>query len=199
MLRPFDARVLVTKPKREEQTSSGIILPDTVNEQGQTALGVVQAVGPGSRNAMSGEPMDMGIEVGQTIVYTKFSATEMEYEGNEYHVVTERDIIAVVEEWMPLSRFGRRHERTFGKEKEEWDGNFRQPPKPDSYYTKIKGQCRWCGNMIVKDDGTINERRSWHEDCATEYMIIYHSREQRAQVRKRDKGVCNHCGKFAMK
>ena len=42
--------------------------------------------------------MDMGIEVGQTIVYTKFSATEMEYEGNEYHVVTERDIIAVVEE-----------------------------------------------------------------------------------------------------
>ena len=42
---------------------------------------------------------------------------------------------------MPLSRFGRRHERTFGKEKEEWDGNFRKPPKPDSYYTKIKGQC----------------------------------------------------------
>ena len=96
---------------------------------------------------------------------------------------------------MPLSRFGRRHERTFGKEKEEWDGNFRKPPKPDSYYTKIKGQCRWCGNMIVNEDGTINERRSWHEECATEYMIIYHSREQRAQLRKRDKGVCNHCGK----
>ena len=95
---------------------------------------------------------------------------------------------------MPLSRFGRRHERTFGKEKEEWDGNFRKPPKPDSYYTKIKGQCRWCGNMIVKDDGTINERRSWHEDCATEYMLIYHSKEQRAHVRKRDKGQCNHCG-----
>ena len=98
MLRPIDARVVVKKPEREEQTASGIILPDTVNEQGQTALGVVQAVGPGSRNAMSGEPMDMGIEVGQTIVYTKFSATEMEYEGKQYHVVTERDIIAVVED-----------------------------------------------------------------------------------------------------
>ena len=72
---------------------------------------------------------------------------------------------------MPLSRFGRRHERTFGKEKEEWDGDFRKPPKPDSYYTKIKGQCRWCGNMIVNEDGTINERKSWHEECATEYMI----------------------------
>ena len=94
---------------------------------------------------------------------------------------------------MPLSRFGRRHERTFGKEKEEWDGNFRIPPKPDSYYTKIKGQCRWCGNMIVKEDGTINERRSWHEDCATEYMLIYHSKEQPAHVRKRDKGQSNHC------
>ena len=95
---------------------------------------------------------------------------------------------------MSLSRFGRRHERTFGKEKEEWDGDFRKPPKPDSYYTKIKGQCRWCGNMIVNEDGTINERRSWHEECATEYMLIYHSKEQRAWVRKRDKGQCNHCG-----
>jgi 5-methylcytosine-specific restriction endonuclease McrA len=100
---------------------------------------------------------------------------------------------------MPLSRFSRRHERTFGKEKEEWNGDFRKPPKPDSYYTKIKGKCRWCGNMIVNEDGTINERKSWHKECATEYMIIYHSREQRAQLRKRDKGVCNHCGKFAMK
>ena len=100
---------------------------------------------------------------------------------------------------MPLSRFGRRHERTFGKEKEEWDGNFRQPPKPDSYYTKIKGQCRWCGNMIVKEDGTINERKSWHEECATEYMIIYHSKEQRAWIRKRDGGKCNHCGNTGMR
>ena len=95
---------------------------------------------------------------------------------------------------MPLSRFGKRHERTFGKEKEEWDGDFRKPPKPDSYYTKIKGQCRWCSNIINNEDGTINERKSWHQDCATEYMIIYHSREQRAQLRKRDNGKCNHCG-----
>jgi len=97
---------------------------------------------------------------------------------------------------MPLSRFGKRHERTFGKEKEEWDGDFRKPPKPDSYYTKIKGQCRWCGNMILNEDESINERRSWHEECATEYMIIYHSREQRAQLRRRDGGQCNHCGEI---
>ncbi len=100
---------------------------------------------------------------------------------------------------MPLSRFSRRHERTFGREKEEWNGNFRKPPKPDSYWTKIKGQCRWCGSMIVKEDGTINERKNWHKDCATEYMLIYHSREQRAHVRKRDGGKCNHCGTYSRK
>jgi 5-methylcytosine-specific restriction endonuclease McrA len=48
--------------------------------------------------------------------------------------------------------------------------------------------------MIVNEDGTINERKSWHKDCATEYMIIYHSKEQRAWLRKRDGGKCNHCG-----
>ena len=59
--------------------------------------------------------------------------------------------------------------RTFGKKTRKFDeqtfeNDFRYPPKPDSYYdVKEKGQCRWCGNMIVKDDGTINERRSWHE------------------------------------
>ena len=53
---------------------------------------------------------------------------------------------------MPLSRFSRRHERTFGRDKEEWNGDFRKPPKPDSYYTKIKGQCRWCSSMIVNED-----------------------------------------------
>jgi|TARA_B100000287_G_C20354299_1_gene671151 chaperonin GroES len=97
MLKPFDARVVVKKPQREEKTESGIFLPDTVNEQGQTALGEVLAVGPGSRNMNTGEPMPMNIELGDTIIYTKFSATEVQHEGEEYFVVMERDIIAVVE------------------------------------------------------------------------------------------------------
>jgi|TARA_B100000700_G_C14623963_1_gene659557 chaperonin GroES len=98
MLQPFDARVVVKKPQREEQTASGIILPDTVNEQGQTALGVVLAVGQGSRNMTTGEFMPIPIDVGQTIVYTKFSATEVQHDGEEYFVVAERDIVAVVED-----------------------------------------------------------------------------------------------------
>ena len=98
MLQPFDARVVVKKPQREEQTASGIILPDTVNEQGQTALGVVLAVGQGSRNMTTGEFMPIPIDVGQTIVYTKFSATEVQHDGEESFVVAERDIVAVVED-----------------------------------------------------------------------------------------------------
>ena len=97
MLKPFDARVVVQKPKREEQTASGIILPDTVSEQTQTAHGVVISVGQGSRNMTTGEYMPIPINEGDTIVYTKFSATEINHEGQDYYVVAERDIIAVVE------------------------------------------------------------------------------------------------------
>ena len=98
MLRPVDARIVVQKPAREEQTASGIILPDTVNEQGQTAIGEVIAVGPGSRNMMSGELMPMQIEVGETILYTKFGGTEVIHNGEEFILMAEKDVIAVIEE-----------------------------------------------------------------------------------------------------
>ena len=95
---------------------------------------------------------------------------------------------------MPLSRFGRRHKHTFGKKKEKWDGNFRLPPKPDSYYVQKKGICRWCGKKIIENK-KHNTRKTWHQDCATDYMIIYHSTEARKHIWKRDKGKCNGCGK----
>tara|TARA_B100001094_G_scaffold329513_1_gene392416 strand:- start:2909 stop:3364 length:456 start_codon:yes stop_codon:yes gene_type:complete len=95
---------------------------------------------------------------------------------------------------MPLSRFGRRHKHTFGKKKEKWDGNFRLPPKPDSYYVQKKGICRWCGKKIIENK-KHNTRKTWHQDCATDYMIIYHSTEARKHIWKRDKGKCNKCGK----
>ena len=96
MLKPFDARVVVQKQQKEQQTESGIFLPDTVDEQSQTAQGIVVSVGPGSRNMNTGEPMPMDVKVGDTIIFTKFSATEVLHEGEEYFVVMERDIIAVV-------------------------------------------------------------------------------------------------------
>ena len=101
MLKPFDARVVVKKPERQEQTASGIILPDGVDEAGQTAEGVVVSVGQGSRNMTTGEYMEIPIEVGDTIIYAKFSANEVKHDGEEYFVVAERDIIAVVDNTIP--------------------------------------------------------------------------------------------------
>ena len=95
---------------------------------------------------------------------------------------------------MPLSRFGRRKKHTFGKQKEEWNGDFRKPPKPDSYYVQEKGICRWCGKKIIENK-IHKTRKSWHQDCATDYMIIHHPTEARKHIWKRDKGKCNECGK----
>ena len=97
MLKPFDARVVVKKPERQEKTEIGIFLPDTVSEQTQTAQGIVISVGQGSRNMTTGESMPIPINEGDTIIYTKFSAMEVEHNGEEYFVVSERDIIAVLE------------------------------------------------------------------------------------------------------
>ena len=96
MLKPFDARVIVKKPERQEQTASGIILPDTAAEQGQTAEGIVISVGRGSRNMTTGEWMPIPLKEGDRIIYSKFSAQEVQFEEEDYFIVAERDIIAVV-------------------------------------------------------------------------------------------------------
>ena len=98
MLRPIDARVIVEKKVKQEQTESGIFLPDSVDELAQVVEGEVVSVGPGSRNMMNGEPMPMDIKVGDTILYTKFAATEVQYKGKDFMVVIEKDIVAVVDD-----------------------------------------------------------------------------------------------------
>ena len=98
MIRPMDARVVVKKPTRAEQTESGIILPDTVDEGTQTSQGEVLAVGPGSRNMNTGEPMPMYVKVGDRVIYTKYQGVEVNHNGEELFVIMERDIIAIVEE-----------------------------------------------------------------------------------------------------
>ena len=97
MIRPMDARVVVKKPTRAEQTESGIILPDTVDEGTQTSQGEVLAVGPGSRNMNTGEPMPMDVKVGDRVIYTKYQGVEINHNGEELFVIMERDIIAIVE------------------------------------------------------------------------------------------------------
>ena len=86
--RPLHDRVLVESLESEENTDGGIIIPDTAQEKPQK--GTVVAVGPGKKD----EPMT--VNVGDTVLYGKYSGTEFKYEGGEYLIMREADIMAIV-------------------------------------------------------------------------------------------------------
>lgn len=87
-LRPLEDRVVLQLQKPEEKTQSGIILPDSAKEQPQAA--VVIAVGPGGETKMQ-------VKEGDKVIYSKYSGTEVKLDEEEYIVVSQKDIIAVVE------------------------------------------------------------------------------------------------------
>jgi chaperonin GroES len=93
-MRPLGDRAVIRPTPREEMTKSGIVLPDTAAEKPQE--GSVVAAGPGRLNEEGGrEPMD--IEVGDKVLYAKYAGTEFKIDGDEYLIVSQKDILAVVE------------------------------------------------------------------------------------------------------
>jgi chaperonin GroES len=93
-LRPLEDRVILKQQEAEEKTQSGIILPDSAKEKPQAA--VVVAVGPGKEEG--GHRTEMQVKVGDKVIYSKYSGTEVKYEEEEYIIVSQKDIIAVVEQ-----------------------------------------------------------------------------------------------------
>jgi chaperonin GroES len=87
-VKPLADRVLVQAAPTEEKTASGIIIPDAAKEKPQR--GTVIAVGPGKKD----EPMT--VNVGDTILYGKYSGTEIQVEGKDYLMMRESDIFAIV-------------------------------------------------------------------------------------------------------
>ncbi len=85
---PLHDRVIVQPAAAEEKTASGIIIPDTAKEKPQR--GVVVAAGPGKKD----EPMT--VKAGDTVLYGKYSGTELSFEGADYLIMRESDILAVV-------------------------------------------------------------------------------------------------------
>ncbi|MCB9063816.1 MAG: co-chaperone GroES [Chitinophagales bacterium] len=85
---PLHDRVLVEPAAAEEKTASGIIIPDTAKEKPQR--GIVIAAGPGKKD----EPMT--VKAGDTVLYGKYSGTELSLEGKDYLIMRESDILAVV-------------------------------------------------------------------------------------------------------
>ncbi|WAA09231.1 co-chaperone GroES [Fervidibacillus albus] len=94
MLKPLGDRVVIELLETEEKTASGIVLPDTAKEKPQE--GKVVAVGNG-RVLDSGERVAVEVKVGDRIIFSKYSGTEVKYEGTEYLILRESDILAVVE------------------------------------------------------------------------------------------------------
>jgi chaperonin GroES len=92
-LRPLGDRVVVKPLGREEVTKSGIVLPDTATEKPQQ--GEVLAVGPG-RILDSGERVNPDVKSGDRILFAKYSGTEFKFDQDEYLILREADVLAIV-------------------------------------------------------------------------------------------------------
>lgn len=92
-LKPLGDRVVIKPSPKEEITKSGLVIPDTAKEKPQE--GVILAVGPG-RLDEDGERIAMDVKVGDKVLYAKYAGTEVKMEGEEYIILKETDILAIV-------------------------------------------------------------------------------------------------------
>lgn len=91
--KPLGGRVLVEPVEQEEVTASGIVLPETAKEKPQQ--GKILAAGPGDRND-KGERITMDVKVGDTVLFAKYSGTEVKMDGKKLLILRESDILGIV-------------------------------------------------------------------------------------------------------
>ena len=92
-IKPLEDRVVIKPAPPDEKVQGGIIIPDTAKEKPQK--GEVVAIGPG-KVSDAGEKIPMTVKVGDTILYGKYSGTEVTIDTEEYLIVRESDILAVI-------------------------------------------------------------------------------------------------------
>lgn len=92
-IRPLGDRVVIKMLENEETTKSGIVLPDSAKEKPQVAE--VVAVGPGA--VVEGKVVPMEVKIGDKVLMSKYAGTEFKFDDEEYTVLKESDILAVVE------------------------------------------------------------------------------------------------------
>jgi chaperonin GroES len=92
-IRPLADRVVIKKVEAEEKTASGIVLPGAAKEQPQMAE--VVEVGPGG--IVDGKEVKMELKVGDKVIFSKYAGTEVKLEGQEYTILKQSEILAVVE------------------------------------------------------------------------------------------------------
>ena len=93
MIKPLGDRVVICVLEQEEKTASGIFLPDTAKEK--PSQGEVIAVGTGKLQD-NGTRTPLEVSVGDKIIFSKYAGTEVKYDGVDYLIVSERDILATI-------------------------------------------------------------------------------------------------------
>lgn len=94
-LKPLGDRLVIEPVEQEEQTKSGIFLPETAKEKPQQ--GKVIAAGPGGRKE-NGERIELDVAVGDIVLYAKYGGTNIKLDGTEYLILKESDVLAIVEQ-----------------------------------------------------------------------------------------------------
>jgi len=92
-IKPLEDRIVVQAVEAEQTTASGLVIPDTAKEKPQE--GEVLAVGPG-RIDDNGNRVPMDVAVGNRVIYSKYGGTEIKYAGEDYLILSARDVLAVV-------------------------------------------------------------------------------------------------------
>jgi chaperonin GroES len=93
-IKPLEDRIVVQAVEAETTTASGLVIPDTAKEKPQE--GEVKAIGPG-RIDDNGNRVPLDVKVGDKVIYSKYGGTEVKYAGEEYLILSARDVLAIVE------------------------------------------------------------------------------------------------------
>ena len=93
-IKPLEDRIVIRQVEAERTTASGLVIPDTAKEKPQE--GEVIAVGPG-RIDDNGNRVPMDVSEGDTVIYSRYGGTDVKYAGEEYVILSARDVLAVVE------------------------------------------------------------------------------------------------------
>lgn len=93
-IKPLEDRIVIRQVEAEQTTASGLVIPDTAKEKPQE--GEVISVGPG-RVDDKGNRIPVDVKVGDVVIYSRYGGTEVKYEGQEFQILSSRDVLAVVE------------------------------------------------------------------------------------------------------
>ena len=94
-IKPLEDRIVVKALEAEQTTASGLVIPDTAKEKPQE--GEVLAVGPGRFDDEGEKRIPLDVKVGDTVLYSKYGGTEVKYSGEEFLILSARDVLAVIE------------------------------------------------------------------------------------------------------